>query len=153
MNVPRTGMPALTFWRPWAESLVTGIKRLEYRHHAPPKTIVGVELCVVAGAQFDPRAIEWIRVNCGVDWSERPKVTFQTGIIGVVTVTGWREDYGNPDFGTFAWTLANPVRIERVPCQSAHGQGVRYVAGEALKMVRERVARARERLAGREATR
>jgi hypothetical protein len=136
-------MPALTFWRPWAESLVAGIKRLEYRHRPPPSTIVGVELAVVAGQHFDERALEWLRLNCGVDWRARDPASFAIGIVGVVTVTGWRENRANPAFGTCAWTLERATQIPPVGCPRAHGQGVRYVDGMERALVLERVAFAR----------
>lgn len=136
-------LPALTFWRPWAESLVSGVKRREFRKHPPPSTIVGKPLCVVAGQRFDKDALEWLREHCGVDWRGRDPATFPVGIVGVVTITGWREDHANPEFGTCAWDLIDAAMIEPVQCAGAHGQGVRYVTGADAQTVLARVAVAR----------
>jgi hypothetical protein len=137
-------LPALTFWRPWAESLVAGVKRLEFRHRPPPSTVVGVELAVVAGAHFDAGAVAWLREHCGVDWSDRDPASFPRGVVGLVTITGWRRDESNPRFGTCAWVLEHAVQIAPVACPAAHGQGVRYITGMERTLVRARAQAARE---------
>jgi hypothetical protein len=135
-------LPVFSFWRPWAESLVTGVKRLEFRPTKPPSTIIGKVLAVHATQKFHPPALEWLRVHCGVDWRARTPERFAVGIIGVVTITGYVRDASNPDFGDYAWTLEDPVAIPTVGWSGL--QGVQYAPGHVATLVRLRVAAARE---------
>jgi len=133
-------MPALTFWRPWAQGCASGAKTLEYRRRPPPKTLLGRELAIVAGQRFDASAIAWMHEHCGVDWRDRTPDSFALGIVGVLVITGWREDHANPAFGTYAWTLEHAALIVPLPWKGS--QGVQYLPEHATRIVLARYAEA-----------
>lgn len=53
MNIPDGHLPAITVWQPYADLIVSGIKRYETRSWSPPEQLIGRRLAIHA-AKKDP---------------------------------------------------------------------------------------------------
>ena len=121
-------MKALTIYRPWTWAIChpgPRAKRVENRNWTPPPWLIGTDLAIHAGKQYDDEeADRFITSIIG----ERPSACPQ-GIVAVARVTGFRNRDGgtphpdNPWFvGPVGWMIEN-VRVlpNPVPCRGAQG--------------------------------
>jgi hypothetical protein len=129
-------MKALTLHQPWAALVVQGIKPIENRSWAPPRTVVGKVIAIHAAQggpgrgevqdtlrrlRADPRTAPGLA-------DLRPGDVDQRGcIVGLVRVTGWSavqpaDPLGAWWLGPLAWTLTDARRLAQPrPCRGALG--------------------------------
>lgn len=134
-------MNTISLWQPWASAIEVGLKSIETRSWAPPKSIIGKPLAIAAAKTDNPKIRQWWRTNvvanpdrrilaafeaCGYhDWTDLPKgqVLCTTVLRAAVSTNDeppthlvplpTDELFGNFSINRFAWFLDDRVRLKR----------------------------------------
>ena len=119
---PKTTIPALTLWQPWACLVEIGAKPFETRHFEIPKRLLGKRVAIHAAARkcftdFDQETVDEITEafgQCGWNYSLPRGAIVATAILAeTIPVERVKADpFGNYAPGRFAWRLEDvrPVR-------------------------------------------
>lgn len=111
-------MRAITLWQPWAWAITHADKRVENRTWSPPESLIGEQIAIHAGKQFDESAIHLL-VRCGGS-------LFFGGVVGVATLAGVTTSCpaGQDTWfsGPVGWILEDVVALaDPVPCRGFQG--------------------------------
>jgi hypothetical protein len=144
-------MKALTLWRPWAQAIIYGPKRIENRTWRPPRWIIGKRIAIHAGARYDVEGASWMSgggLFAKSLYEPGPPGECRPGLLGTAVVEGVVTRSTDPWFcGPYGWVLTDVVALpEPIPCRGAQGLwDVPYSLAEQLDKVISYVRWAPER--------
>ena len=114
-------MKAITLWRPWAQAIVYGSKRIENREWKPPVWMIGKRFAIHAGKKYDNDGAFWMSDEGLYNPESSDKCS--VGILGTAVIEGVVTDSDNPWFvGTYGWVLKEIRKmVEPIPCRGSQG--------------------------------
>jgi len=124
---------ALTLHRPWSDAIATGQKRIENRPWKPWPKIIGRDIAIHAGKQYDHKGARYM-LRSGI-FHPPVDVLSPTGVVAIVTVAGFVSeiDHENPwFFGPYGWILKNVRRLTK-PIHCSGRQGLWRVPNDVVR--------------------
>ena len=114
-------MKALTLWRPWAQAIIYGPKRIENRSWRPVKWMIGERIAIHAGKKYDEDGEMWM-LEYDLYRPENPDMC-ACGILGTAVITDCVSRSDDSWFcGPFGWVLDDIIALPSpIPCRGAQG--------------------------------
>lgn len=125
--------PVLSFWNPWLEFMLLGLKDIENRDWKPPQSLIGKPLLLHATQKFDP---DWVstadksrlsptELNHFGIVGKVPELVADYphgGICGIAIVRGFVSQSDSKwFFGRYGWQLDPIERLPFTPCKGSQG--------------------------------